>query len=528
MIKQFACGLLVIGVGCTSLDATPEPTTGPTPTPTSGQPGTGGDPLPLPDGPTSLPPAGLPPATPGGTWTKLANVPVPAAGFQLLLTDGTVIISEVSTGRWWRLTPDILGNYLTGTWSQIAAMPAGYTPLYFGAGILPDGRVMIEGGEYINNNPVWTTLGAVYNPVTNTWASVAPPAGWTSIGDASAAVLPDGTYLQSDCCSTRAALLNPSTMAWTATGAGKQGASNDEESWTRLWDGRIVTVDCNNTVNLQASEFYTPSTGKWTLGPNTANKTCDINADGSGSHENGPQIQRYDGTVIAIGGTGRNDVFNPTTNTWTAAPNSPVVGGKQLDSADGPGVLLPDGNVLIAMSPGIFQNGTHMIEWTGSAFTEVAAPPRAASNSSFNQNFMLLPTGEVLLTDFSNDIEMYRPTVRTPVAAAVPAISSLSTTTLTHGGTFSLTAQRMNGLSEAVAYGDDAGPATNYPIVRITMASNNHVFYCRTSGHSTRAIGPSVTGTTNFTVPAGIELGAAKIELVANGIPSAAVSVTVN
>jgi len=314
-----------------------------------------------------------------------------------------------------------------------------------------------------------------------------------------------------------------------ATGAGKQGSSNDEESWTRLWDGTILTVDCNNTVNLLASEIYTPSTGKWTLGPNTANKTCDINPDGSGSHENGPSMLRYDGNVFAVGGTGHNDVYNPSTKTWTAAPDSPTVTGGKLDSADGPAVLLPNGNELIAMSPGIFKNGTHMLEWDGTKFTEVAAPPNAPNNSSFHQNFMLLPTGEVLLTDFSNDIEMYRPTVRTPVSSAVPVINTLSSFTLVRGNTYNLTGQRLNGLSEAVAYGDDNAPATNYPIVRITTTSTtpNHVFYARTSGHSTRAIGPSVTGTTNFTVPSGTTTGAAKVELIANGIPSPAVSVTI-
>jgi hypothetical protein len=135
--------------------------------------------------------------------------------------------------------------------------------------------------------------------------------------------------------------------------------------------------------------------------------------------------------------------------------------------------------------------------------------------------------GNVLLTDFSNDIEMYRPTVTTPVAAAVPVISTISSTTLVHGGTFTMTAQRMNGLSEAVAYGDDAQPATNYPIVRITKTSNNHVFYCRTFNHSTRAIGPNVSGTTSFTVPSNAETGAARIQLIANGIASASVNVTI-
>jgi hypothetical protein len=558
MIKQLVCVVVVVGSGCAGLADPPE--RGPAPAPNGVDvPGAPSAPTPSvpssPSGPTDPTSPSGGPVVASGTWTPLASVPFSQAGFQILLTDGTVLVQELLTGTWRRLTPDIDGSYLHGTWSTIAAMPAGYGPLYFGAGVLPDGRVMIEGGEYNLGPAVWTTLGAVYDPVSNAWTSVAPPAGWTSIGDASAMVLADGTYMQSDCCSTKSALLNPATMTWTATGTGKQGASNDEESWTLLQDGTVLTVDCNNTVNLLATEIYTPSTGKWTLGANTANKTCDINPDGSGSHENGPAILRYDGTVFAVGGTGHNDIYTVATKTWKAAADSPIIGG-QLDSADGPAVLLPNGNMLIVLSPGVFQAPSHMFEWDGSTLTEVTAPPGAASNPSYVNNFLLLPTGEVLLTDFSNDIELFTPTNRTPVAGVAPTITSipalvtsvapdaatdalvaaspvpaantpLAVTTLHPGTTYRISAQRMNGLSEAVAYGDDAHGASNYPIVRIKNTATGHVFYCRTFGHSNRAIGPSTTGMTSFTVPAGVAKGAATLELVANGIASPAISINV-
>jgi len=78
--------------------------------------------------------------------------------------------------------PDINGSYVNGTWSQIASLPAGYQPLYFASQVLPDGRVIINGGEYNSCNAVWTTLGAIYDPLGNVWTSVAPPIGWSSIG----------------------------------------------------------------------------------------------------------------------------------------------------------------------------------------------------------------------------------------------------------------------------------------------------------------------------------------------------------
>jgi hypothetical protein len=102
----------------------------------------------------------------------------------LLLTDGTVNVhisetlsvsplSVKETPFWWRLTPDINGSYVNGTWSPIASLPTGYAPRFFASAVLPDGRVIIEGGEY--NNPGGedhTNLGATHDPIANTWTPV--------------------------------------------------------------------------------------------------------------------------------------------------------------------------------------------------------------------------------------------------------------------------------------------------------------------------------------------------------------------
>jgi hypothetical protein len=83
-------------------------------------------------------------------------------------------------------------------------------------------------------------------------------------------------------------------------------------------------------------------------------------------------------------------------------------------------------------------------------------------------------------------------------------------------------------LSQANAYGDDFQDATNYPLVSITNNATGHVFYCKTHGHSTMAVatGSSVVST-KFDVPATTETGASKLVVIANGIPSASVTVTV-
>src|SRR5436309_5506401 len=84
----------------------------------------------------------------GQSWTPLTHQPTFSASTALLLTDGTVMVQATESGIWWRLTPDNAGSYLNGTWSQLASMPAGYGPLYYGSDVLPDGRLVVEGGEY--------------------------------------------------------------------------------------------------------------------------------------------------------------------------------------------------------------------------------------------------------------------------------------------------------------------------------------------------------------------------------------------
>jgi hypothetical protein len=70
--------------------------------------------------------------------------------------------------------------------------------------------------------------------------------------------------------------------------------------------------------------------------------------------------------------------------------------------------------------------------------------------------------------------------------------------------------------------------ATNYPIVSIRNNATGHVFYCRTANFSTMGVNTgTVIHNTQFTVPAGAELGASQITVTANGIASAAVSVNI-
>ncbi len=80
-----------------------------------------------------------------------------------------------------------------------------------------------------------------------------------------------------------------------------------------------------------------------------------------------------------------------------------------------------------------------------------------------------------------------------------------------------------------MAFGDEYQNATNYPLVRITMSSSGHVYYLRTHDHSTMGVATgSATVSTNFDVPSGITSGSGQLVVVANGIASQSVTVSVS
>src|SRR5579871_570019 len=114
---------------------------------------------------------------------------------EYLLTDGTVMAQGNNANDFWKLTPDINGSYLNGTWTQLATLPSGYDPYANASAVLADGRVVILGGEYNFGSFVLTNKAEIYNPTTNTWTRLRPPTGWSFIGDSPSVVLPNGGYL---------------------------------------------------------------------------------------------------------------------------------------------------------------------------------------------------------------------------------------------------------------------------------------------------------------------------------------------
>lgn len=448
------------------------------------------------------------------SWTSLTNSPGVSANTLLLLTDGTVMVQQGQTGHWFRLTPDRFGSYINGTWTQLADMPAGYAPLYFASAVLPDGRVVAEGGEFNNGSQTATdvNLGAIYNPATNTWTSINPPSGATQIGDAASVVLPNGTLMVGTCCSSIQYLLNASTLTWTAPNLGKAD-SNGEEGWTLLPNGQVLTVDTHNGTN---SELYNPTTTTWSTTGSTVVSLIQANEVGSA-------VLRPDGTVFATGANSNTAIYNSATGGWSAGPVFP----NGLGVPDGPAALLPSGNVLVDSSPTTGVAGTQFFEFNGTNLLSVPGPLNAAIHKAFEGRMLVLPTGQVLFTDGSSTVQIYTPT-GTFQNAWRPTISSVASTLIIGSVNNAISGTQFNGLSQGAMYGDDAQAATNYPLVRITNNNTGDVFYAKTHNHSTMAVATGATTvSTQFDLPITMETGASTLVVVANGIPSSPVNVTI-
>jgi hypothetical protein len=482
-----------------------------------------------------------------GTW-QVAVHPFPPGGAAspLLLTDGTVIVAEGNSPKWYKLTPDINGSYVNGIWTQIAPLPVisgtQYAPLYHASAVLPDGRVIVIGGEYNGSSTeVWTNLGAIYDPVANTWTPVSAPPGtsWANIGDAQGIILADGTFMLASCCASPDvdALFDAATLTWTSTNAPNLGANyQDEQGYELLPNGDVLTLDVWTNYpsgGATNAERYNPASGTWSSAGNTPVSLVDPSA--CATWEIGPAVLRPNGTVVAFGGnTGCTSpaadptaIYNSAANSWSSGPHIPAISGQNFDLADAPAAVLPDGNILFAASPGYGKSPTHFFEFsTTNTIAQVAdTVDYASSSGAYYYNFLVLPNGQIMATDFSSLPEFYTP-IGTPDSNWAPVISS-APSSVTPGSTYSISGTQFNGLSEGAYYGDDVQGATNYPLVRITNSSTGHVFYTRTANPSNSSIAPGNSVSVNFTVPESIEAGASSLVVVANGIASEAVSVTV-
>jgi hypothetical protein len=499
----------------------------------------------------------------GQTWTPMTNAPPVSFGAMVLLTDGRVLIHEepncsgsTCKGKdytaWYTLTPDINGSYVNGTWTQVASLPGGYAPLYFASAVLKDGKVGIQGGEYQcpagSCTATWQSLGAFFDPVANTWTATTPPVpnALGAMGDSESVVLNDGTWMIGICCAQfvgytpypdyvyfNEGSLNFTGMGYTGDG---QTTEYDEAGFNLLpynpsapSDSQVLMVNVPlgaYSATLATSQVYDEASNSWAAPVSTQVQLWDADCgnSASASYELGPVMLLPNGNLWGTGASscaaGHTALYNPTTATWTAMPDFPNKGAVN----DAAGATEINGNAIVATSPYTGETSTPVTFYEFNSSTNtintIPNPVNAAKDDSFVGHLLVLPTGQILWTDFTTTGIEILTSAGTYSPSWQPTITT-APSSLTIGQTYPISGTQFNGVTTGASYGDDFQDNTNYPLVRIVNNSTSHVFYARTHDHSTMGVQTgSLAVSTNFDMP-NMETGACQLYVVASGIPSA-------
>jgi hypothetical protein len=440
-------------------------------------------------------------------WKPLANQPWFEIDTMVLLTDGSVMCQIYQGRHWFRLRPDSKGNYLKGTWSTLA--PTRYARGACTSAVLKDGRVLIFGyGE------VGFSYCEIYDPVYDTWTST------FTLNElpVPSVVLADGRVMIGSYLDQRTEIYDPIADTWSV--AAQKLAPSRYESWVLMPDGTVLTVQ---TFQGMGSISAAPATEKYLIDNNvwgSAGNTPDDLGRAVG-------ILLPDGRAFFIGGgKAGTALYTPGANpgdsgTWTAGPSIPNIDRFPLSEWCAPACLMTNGHVLMAVNQHD-NRGPHFYEFDGQDLAEVPDPPNATPDG----RMLLLPTGEVLYASRTTGIYAYTAAAPGFQDAWRPEIVTVPTT-FKQAHSYTLAGRRLNGFSQAVADHLN-GAATNYPIIRL-RAQNGSVFYCRTFDHSTMAVATgSAIHTTNFHVPGSVPAESYELTVIANGIPSESMTVSVN
>jgi hypothetical protein len=429
----------------------------------------------------------------------------------MLLSDGSVLGMNGS-GACVRLTPDIHGSYINGTWSTLASM--NQSRLFFGSQLLTNGNLWVAGGE----DGAGGSSSELYDSLNNLWTLIPTPStGYPDFSDSISEILPDGNPFVCPVYTTTTCLIyNVPSSNWVTAASCR--ASQDETDWVKLPSDNIITIDAFS----QNSEHYIPSLNEW-----VADGTLPVPLFDSSLGELGTGHLLPNGLVFYLGSTTNTAIYTPgslvtSAGTWAAATNIP----NGLGQSDAPAAMMVNGKILCCLGPSATYDGPcsfYEYDYAVNTFTQVTAPGGGSTygdSAPFGTSMLDLPDGTVLFVGGQNSGSLYVYTSDgTPLAAGQPVINSISENA---DGSYQLTGTGLNGISEGAAYGDDEQMNGNYPLVRLTNSSSGDVYYARTYNWNSTSVqtGGRVV-TTEFTLPQNLPAGTYSLVVSAVGNASA-------
>jgi hypothetical protein len=462
-----------------------------------------------------------------------------------------------------------ISNPATATGPSAAVRFRGRTTSCVGdepSALLPGGKILVGG--------IFAPTPYFYSLAANTWTPAATKVNSDRSDEEGWATLDDGRILNYDLFASVsknngfAELYDPAANVWTdisPTNGTAHGTLPVLSSSAlgfelgpplRLLDGRVMVVGAN-----QHTALYTPSTNTWGAGPDMigplSNAFGTINANFGA--DDAPAAALPNGHLIIGTDAGANPVVLSSTTTsgspvvsvsstaglqvgWSVAGTA-VAPGSAIASVDSPTQVTLDANAKTTTTSnltygGVFSSPMQLFDFNpnnGKMSPMNVPDPNLPFIPAFITRMLVLPTGQLLFSDSSNQPLVFTPN-GAPPDSALPVITSV----VANGeGSYTVTGTQLNGQSAGAAYGDDAQMNENYPIVRLQTAlprnaicnanaANCRVYYARTSNWSSVAVGGGTTPeTVNFTLPAGIPSGNYLLTVTGAGITSAPVMLAV-
>jgi hypothetical protein len=213
--------------------------------------------------------------TPGGGWTSVPNsMNTPRTSHTAtLLPDGTVLVAGGTMDWQGNTTTAEVYDPVQGTWTYTAA--AGNQTYLFDdrcqhtATLLPNGTVLVAGGRRYGGTSLASS--ELYDPATGIWNLTMNAGQQTLMASArdshTATLLPDGTVLVAggeepdnnyqDLAG--AELYHPTTGTWTVVGA--LNVPRTLHTATLLPNGKVLVA--GGAIST-GTEVFTPATGLWT------------------------------------------------------------------------------------------------------------------------------------------------------------------------------------------------------------------------------------------------------------------------
>jgi galactose oxidase-like protein/Kelch motif protein len=317
-------------------------------------PDVGPSPIPGPTNSATVEPSQTSEPFRAASWTTTGSMADPRFDFTAtLLADGRVLVAGGDLG--YDANPRALASAelydpSSGTWTPTGSMLTGR--YRHTATLLPNGEVLVAGGNVNNSNVIGISCclatAELYDPSTGTWTATgsmnAPRvAHWATL-------LPDGTvlvaggdaYPNTGLERFPTEVYNPGTESWSATES--EISVGHDLTATLLPDGRVLFL---------STTLFDPTTGSWsnTLG-------CCLGGDPDTYYGSGTATLLSDGHVLRAGGFGRVPNTEPGLTSRsvalvTAALYDPLGGGWRATGSlhvgrvDATATLLSDGRVLM-------------------------------------------------------------------------------------------------------------------------------------------------------------------------------------